>query len=91
MNRIAFRVTGRVQGVGFRRFVEIEAAANGLAGFVRNEADGSVTGEAEGGEAATAAFVDALGRGPLFARVDRVETRPVPSVGERGFEVRRDR
>lgn len=89
MRRVRFRVAGRVQGVGYRRFAEASAISNGLAGFVRNEADGSVTGEAEGAEAAIARFLDDLREGPSFARVDAVEVDEKPVVGERGFGVRR--
>ncbi|HET8901877.1 MAG TPA: acylphosphatase [Holophagaceae bacterium] len=42
--RTAFRVTGRVQGVGFRWWAEAQAQSLGLAGFVRNEPDGAVSG-----------------------------------------------
>ena len=67
--RAAFRVTGRVQGVGFRWWVETQAQALGLAGFVRNEPDGAVSGCAEGDAAAMAAFRDWLAEGPSSARV----------------------
>lgn len=87
--RIAFSVTGRVQGVGFRWFVEQRAAALGLSGFVRNEADGRVTGEAEGSEGEVADFVAALRRGPALARVDRLEQTPLAPVGDAAFRILR--
>jgi acylphosphatase len=71
--RVAFRVHGAVQGVGYRRFAAREAQALGLAGWVRNEADGSVGGEAEGSEAALAAFRARLTEGPAFAAVERLD------------------
>lgn len=89
MRRVAFRVTGRVQGVGYRRFAETAAIANGLVGHVRNAPDGSVTGEAEGEDAAVQAFAAELQRGPTFSRVDAVELRDLAAVGGHGFEVRR--
>jgi acylphosphatase len=89
MKRLAFHVTGRVQGVGYRRFVERQAQAFAIAGFVRNEADGTVTGEAEGHDAAIEEFVDGLRRGPAFARVDEVELEPRACTGDSGFLVRR--
>ena len=67
--RAAFRVTGRVQGVGFRWWVEAQAQALGLSGFVRNEPDGAVSGWAEGEAGAMEAFRDRLAEGPSSARV----------------------
>ncbi|MDE3034205.1 MAG: acylphosphatase [Acidobacteriota bacterium] len=67
--RAAFRVTGRVQGVGFRWWAEAQAQALGLAGFVRNDPDGAVSGWAEGEAAAMAAFRSRLVEGPSSARV----------------------
>lgn len=71
--RVAFRVHGAVQGVGYRRFAEREARALGLAGWVRNEADGSVSGEAGGPEADLAALRARLAEGPAFAAVGRLD------------------
>lgn len=70
---IRFRVHGAVQGVGYRRFAEREARALDLAGWVRNEPDGSVSGEVEGAEAALAAFRARLAEGPAFAAVGRLD------------------
>lgn len=67
--RVSFRVTGRVQGVGFRWWAEAQAQGLGLSGFVRNDPDGAVSGVAEGGDAAMAAFRDRLAEGPSSARV----------------------
>jgi acylphosphatase len=71
--RAAFRVLGAVQGVGYRRFVAREAQALALAGWVRNEPDGSVSGEVEGPEEALAAFRGRLAQGPAFAVVRRLD------------------
>lgn len=71
--RAAFRVHGSVQGVGYRRFVLREAEALGLAGWVQNETDGSVSGEAEGPEASLLTFQARLKAGPPFARVDQLD------------------
>lgn len=70
---VRFRVHGGVQGVGYRRFAEREARALDLSGWVRNEADGSVSGEAEGPEGALAAFRARLAEGPAFAAVGRLD------------------
>jgi acylphosphatase len=88
MKRIAFVVTGRVQRVGYRRFAQRAAEQAGVSGHVRNEADGSVVGEAEGGDAALLAFVEALRRGPAISHVRSVEVEDRPAQGDSGFEVR---
>jgi acylphosphatase len=73
VSRVRLRIVGRVQGVGFRDFVRREANRLGLAGWVRNIADGSVEVEAEGPRARLAALVDAARRGPASSRVGAVE------------------
>jgi acylphosphatase len=88
--RIAFAVTGRVQGVAFRAFTRKQARLLGLTGFVQNEADGRVTGEAQGSPAAVAALLEWLQRGSPLARVHSVdchERAPLPAEEE--FSVRR--
>jgi len=89
--RVSFRVDGVVQGVGFRRFVEREAQALGLAGWVRNEPGGAVRGEAEGGEAELNAFRVLLALGPAFAAVERLdwEALDMRSSLPFPFEIRR--
>ncbi|GMU66494.1 MAG: hypothetical protein AMXMBFR36_27680 [Acidobacteriota bacterium] len=84
----SFRVTGRVQGVGFRAFVVRLAASVGVAGAVRNDADGAVTGFAEGDRESLEQFRRGLERGPAYARVERVEEAEIASPPERGdFDV----
>jgi acylphosphatase len=89
--RVAFRVRGFVQGVGFRRFAEREAHALGLGGWVRNDPDGAVSGEAEGPEADLAAFRARLAEGPAFGEVEHLDWRAldVGSSLPRPFEIRR--
>ena len=85
--RLRLRVTGLVQGVGFRPFVWRLAAGRGLAGHVRNAASGVVV-EAEGAEEALAGFAgDIASRAPPLARVDGVGEEPLPPTGERGFRI----
>jgi len=62
-----------VQGVGFRWFVQREADALGLAGWVRNNVDGAVEVLASGSEQQLAALEAKLKQGPRAARVDDVE------------------
>ncbi|MGE3171401.1 MAG: acylphosphatase [Planctomycetota bacterium] len=88
MQRCAFAVRGRVQGVGFRWFTERAAGRHGVAGWVRNEPDGSVCGEVEGPPAAVAAFLAELRRGPRAGRVDELTAADLPVRGEAGFTIR---
>jgi acylphosphatase len=89
--RAAFSVRGAVQGVGFRRFAEREARALGLAGWVRNDPDGAVSGEVEGDPVTLAAFRAWLAEGPTFGHVEHLDWRPldVRSSLPRPFEIRR--
>ena len=66
------RVSGRVQGVFFRRSAKRKADELGIVGFVRNDPDGSVALEAEGDHAALDAFVAWCHDGSEFANVERV-------------------
>lgn len=66
-------VSGRVQGVGFRWFVEREARILGLSGWVRNRHDGNVEVLAAGTKEQLGALYDKLKEGPRAARVDNVD------------------
>ena len=68
-----FIVRGRVQGVGFRWFVEREAHVLGIAGWVRNNVDGSVEVLAMGSREQLVGLRSRLREGPRAARVDDVE------------------
>lgn len=72
-------VRGRVQGVGFRWFVEREAAAIGLVGWVRNNEDSTVELVAAGDPEQLATLKQRLEEGPRASRVDQVdELEPSP-------------
>ena len=76
-------VRGRVQGVGFRWFVEREAHILGIAGWVRNNHDGSVEVMAQGTRDQLSGLHARLREGPRAARVDNVEVsdaKPVSSL-----------
>lgn len=68
-----YLVRGRVQGVGFRWFVEREAHILGIAGWVRNNPDSSVEVLAMGTREQLAGLRSRLREGPRAARVDHVE------------------
>lgn len=72
-----FRVTGHVQGVGFRWGARAEARRLGIRGTVSNTDDGAVEAIAAGGPDALQAFATWLRHGPPGATVDRLETEPV--------------
>jgi len=88
--RIAFTVSGRVQGVFFRKYAQKSATAYSLTGFVKNVSDGSVTGEAQGAQENIDKLVKDLHKGPKLANVDKVDTQKIDTKsGECGFEVTR--
>ena len=72
-------IRGRVQGVGYRAWVEHQARAHGLDGWVRNKADGSVEALFAGPENVVADMAASCRRGPSSARVDAVMEEPVGS------------
>jgi len=75
--KAGFQVHGRVQGIGFRYFVRGQAQALELAGWVRNEADGSVTGEAAGDLSRMEAFREILEQGSPGSRISRLDWWPL--------------
>ena len=82
-------ITGRVQGVGFRWFAHDTAAREGVHGWVRNLADGSVEVVAEGDQAAVDSLEAAVRRGPSSARVERFDVEEIAPAGRTaGFEIR---
>lgn len=83
-SRVHLRISGDVQGVGFRYQARQRAQALGLAGWVRNCPDGSVEAVAEGDDPAVQQFVAWAHRGPSPAEVERVDVRDEPVEGEYG-------
>lgn len=78
-----FVVRGRVQGVGFRWFVEREAHILKVAGWVRNNPDSTVEVLAQGTREQLAGLHSRLREGPRAARVDAVEVKeadPIPGI-----------
>ena len=83
-----YTVRGRVQGVGFRWFVESEAHKLGIAGWVRNASNGAVELLAIGTHAQQAALQGKLWQGPRAARVDSVDELPAePEPGCTTFRI----
>jgi acylphosphatase len=69
-------IRGRVQGVGYRAWVENRARAHGLEGWVRNRRDGSVEALFAGPSEVVADLITRCRRGPSTARVDEVVEEP---------------
>ena len=70
------RITGRVQGVGYRAAFQREAARLGLSGWVRNRHDGAVEAVVDGDAAALADIEAWAGHGPAGASVRQVTATP---------------
>lgn len=82
------RITGRVQGVAFRAWTQRRAIALGLRGWVRNEADGSVTAAIAGPKAAVVRMLRDLDDGPAAAIVAAVDSSAAdPAELPDGFEI----
>jgi acylphosphatase len=89
--RVARRyvIAGRVQGVGFRWFAHDAAAREGVHGWVRNLADGSVEIVVEGDVDSVDRVEAAVRRGPSSARVERVDVEDQAPTGRAtGFSIR---
>jgi acylphosphatase len=70
------RISGFVQGVGFRAWTERRAAALGLSGFVRNCSNGDVEAVFSGTSQAVEAMLAACREGPRHASVDAMDVGP---------------
>jgi acylphosphatase len=89
--RVARRyvIAGRVQGVGFRYFTDAAARREGVDGWVRNMADGSVEVVIEGDIESVDRVEAAVRRGPSSARVERFEVEDrAPTGRATGFSIR---
>jgi acylphosphatase len=82
---VRLRITGRVQGVGYRLWATRTAAGLGLRGWVRNRRDGSVEAFVTGAPDAVAAMVEACRQGPRGACVSEVTAADAEDDGNLGF------
>jgi acylphosphatase len=88
MRSVHLRITGRVQGVGYRAWA-IEAARRlGLRGWVRNRADGSVEALVIGADDPVATMIEACREGPFAARVAEIAVAEAADDGSDGFRPR---
>jgi acylphosphatase len=85
MRSARLRITGRVQGVGYRAWALQMANRFGLRGWVRNRSDGSVEALVIGEDDAVARLVEACRGGPFGARVSDVAVSDADNDGSVGF------
>jgi acylphosphatase len=88
METVRLRITGRVQGVGYRLWATDTATSLGLRGWVRNRSDGTVEALVTGDPERVAAMVEACRHGPSGARVTQVAVNPDQDDGSLGFTAR---
>ena len=82
---IRVRISGRVQGVGYRNWCVREATQLGINGWVRNRADGTVEALFEGRKVAVEKMITLCHEGPLFADVSTITSEPAKGITEKGF------
>ena len=80
--RFTAKITGRVQGVGFRYFARETAQELGIVGYTRNTSDGGVEVVSEGEEGRLARFLGILREGPRMAHVENVDVSWEEPTGE---------
>lgn len=84
----SFSVKGKVQGVGFRMHVKICAEKFAVKGWVKNDFDGSVSGEACGESENMNSFFEEIRKGNSLAKVKSLETSSIPYREFDSFEIR---
>ena len=82
-------ISGTVQGIFFRKFIEEEARKLGLKGFARNLDDGRVEVFVEGKDENVNELVEKCRQGPPNSQVDKVETQEIKHQGFEGFKILR--
>jgi acylphosphatase len=92
LSRVHIWVRGRVQGVGFRAFVQQSGLQLGLKGWVRNVGWDQVEALAEGGQPTLEQFVEAVRTGPRASHVEDARVEWEPATGDfAAFEVKASR
>lgn len=87
MVRFYIRVTGRVQGVGFRYFVAQTASLYSITGWVRNLEDGDVEMEAQGIQEDMDSFIERIRQGNRYSQIYEFQIHPLDLVEERQFRI----
>lgn len=89
-NRVRAHVVaqGRVQGVGFRAFLQSQAVRRGLSGWVRNLPDDRIETEVEGIHVLVNEFIETVRRGPSLAHVQDIQVEWIhPNAQGSSFEI----
>lgn len=82
MIRYSMIVDGRVQGVGFRYFTQLEASKLNLTGWVKNLIDQRVEIEVQGSEENICKFISSIKKGNNFSRVDDISINKIPILSD---------
>lgn len=82
MIRYSMIVDGRVQGVGFRYFTQLEASKLKLTGWVKNLIDQRVEIEVQGSEENICKFISSIKKGNNFSRVDDIDINKIPILSD---------
>ena len=88
MTTVHILVYGRVQGVGFRNFVEGKARDFKVCGWVRNLSNGSVEAVLQGSDSAANRLIAECRKGPFLALVDKIVAKTVPEEKFSDFQIR---
>jgi acylphosphatase len=84
---IRINIQGRVQGVGYRKWVQKNAQSLELSGWVKNEDDGSVSALFHGPLDTVKQMIERCHKGPMMARVNKLETTPDETHPAPGFVI----
>ncbi|WP_158798429.1 acylphosphatase [Pedobacter sp. L105] len=87
MKHINIKITGKVQGVGFRFTTKVVADQMGVRGMIKNEKDGSVYLEAEADEMLLEVFLEWCNEGPDRSQIENVEVTEAELKNYRNFEI----
>lgn len=85
MKALNVRITGDVQGVGYRAWTQDAAKTRGLSGWVRNRRDGSVEAVIYGSDDKVGEMLAYFWQGPTASRVERVDSEPTAPPLQLGF------
>lgn len=89
MKTLRVYISGTVQGVLFRRFIEDNAKSIGARGYVRNMDDGRVEAVFEGKDERVLQMIEICKKGNPHSQIRQIEIHPIPFQGFEGFKILR--